>query len=134
MNNAGRINYVNVSAGNVPFKIEDGAAHNLLRVGVVAADMVDINCNLVITGTCTSQATDCATDYVFHPGYRLESIEEHAASMWERSYLPAVGPTPDNNGEGGPVKINVLQKTAGVLNELEKAPYLHRPAQRTSEV
>ena len=121
MHAAGRLNWVNGNTGSVPFKIDGAAVHNLLRVGLVSNDTVEINGNLVISGMCTSQGADCASDYVFSPGYRLESIEEHAASMWNNSYLPAVGPTPDNDGKGGTMRMNVLQKTAGMLNELEKS-------------
>ena len=36
--------------------------------------------------------------------------------MWENSYLPGVGPTPE-----GQISIDVFQKTTGILQELEKA-------------
>ena len=42
--------------------------------------------------------------------------EEHAELMFEKSYLPAVGPTPE-----GEVTIDVFEKTTGILQELEKA-------------
>ena len=103
------------------FLVAPNADANLFRLGKTASNQVDINGHLVISGTCTSQGADCASDYVFDPGYEIESIEEHAASMWNNSYLPAVGPTPDNDGQGGPMTMNVLQKTVGMLNELEKS-------------
>lgn len=75
---------------------------------------------LVITGNCSDgnggDGGVDGCDGVFHPDYPLPTIEEHAAEMWENSYLPAVGPTPD-----GPTAINVFRKTTGILNELEKA-------------
>ena len=37
--------------------------------------------------------------------------------MWENSYLPAIGPTP----EGKTISLNVQKRHFGVLNELEKA-------------
>ena len=53
---------------------------------------------------------------MFRPGgYQLESIEEHAAYMWENHHLWGVGPTP----EGEP--MNLSKKTTGILHELEKA-------------
>lgn len=75
-----------------------------------ANGQVTIENDLLVNGTCTG------CDAVFQPDFELESIEEHATLMWERSYLPAVGPTPE--GEG---LINVFEKTTGILQELEKA-------------
>ena len=76
---------------------------------------------LTITGTCTDSdgggGVPDGCDAVFQPGYDLESIEEHAASMWEKSHLPAIGPTP----EGKTIRLNVQARHFGVLNELEKA-------------
>jgi hypothetical protein len=78
--------------------------------------LIASNGNVTIRGTLTT-AGSCSIgcDRVFSPDYDLESIEEHAASMWASSYLPAVGPTP----EDGP--FNLTEKTGGMLNELEKA-------------
>ncbi len=66
----------------------------------------------------TTQGPDCGTpcDKVFDPEvYELETIEEHAAFMWENQYLPGVGPT------GPDLPFNVTEKTAGILHALEKA-------------
>ena len=78
--------------------------------------------DLSITGTLTTTGTVCSTgaqpagcDYVFSDDYPLPSIEEHAAQMWENSYLPNVGPTIENQ------PFNLTEKTGGMLNELEKA-------------
>jgi hypothetical protein len=56
-------------------------------------------------------------DFVFDPAYKLDSIEDHAATMWEKSHLPAVGPTP----EGQRIPLNLPGRLFGMLNELEKA-------------
>jgi len=66
--------------------------------------------NLVLNGTCTG------CDDVFSPDFTLESIEDHATRMWEQGHLPAVGSTPE-----GETSINVFEKVAGMLQELEKA-------------
>jgi hypothetical protein len=68
--------------------------------------------NLVTGGGGTCDPGPC--DAVF-TDYELESIEEHAAFMWEHKHLWGVGPTP----EGAP--INLSKKTTGILHELEKA-------------
>lgn len=76
--------------------------------------------NLVLPmGKIVTQGPTCGgagCDFVFQPGYELESIEEHAESMWRNSHLPAVGPTKEN----APL-FDVTEKVGGILNELEKA-------------
>jgi hypothetical protein len=83
------------------------------------------------TGTGNSCNIGC--DRVFQPGYDLPSIKEHAASMWSSSYLPAVGPTPEDPD----ARFDVTAKTAGMLNELEKAhiyiEQLHNTLKQLSE-
>jgi len=74
--------------------------------------------DMEITGSLTTTGGTCGgggCDLVFQPDNRIESIEEHAASMWSNQYLPAVGPTPEN------APFNLSEKTGGMLNELEKA-------------
>jgi len=75
------------------------------------------NGNLTITGSLFTAGGTCGggCDAVFQPGSDVPSIENHASEMWAKSYLPAVGPTPENQ------PINLSTKTAGMLNELEKA-------------
>jgi hypothetical protein len=68
--------------------------------------------DLVTGGGGTCDPGPC--DAVF-TDYELESIEEHAAYMWENSHLWGVGPTPED------APVNLSQKTTGILHELEKA-------------
>ena len=94
------------------FKFDPQAVENLLRIGITAANTVDINGNLVVTGSINP-------DYVFTPEYALESIEAHAAYMWEHRHLPAVGVGQVNaQGQG---MVNVGARSQGMLEELEKA-------------
>jgi hypothetical protein len=72
--------------------------------------------NLTLAGTLTITGGCTGCDAVFTDDFELESIEEHAASMWQKGYLPAVGKTDE-----GKVSIDVFQKTTGILQELEKA-------------
>lgn len=75
------------------------------------------NGDLTITGKITTSGTTCngGCDLVFSNDYPIESIEEHAESMWKNKYLPAVGKTIENQ------PFNLTEKTGGMLNELEKA-------------
>ncbi|MEQ9676080.1 MAG: hypothetical protein RLO10_16645, partial [Roseovarius indicus] len=52
---------------------------------------------------------------VFDAEFERLSVTEHAALMWDKGYLPAVGPTLP----GQP--MNVSEKMGAVLNELEHA-------------
>ena len=97
-----------------------GAAggQNLLNVGMNAdgtADapgVINVAGSIVATGTITP-------DFVFGPEYELESIQNHAAFMWSQAYLPAVGPG-TTNAEGKGV-VNLVERSQGVLEKLEKA-------------
>ena len=96
----------------VPFKIAPGAADNLLRIGVIGLNTVDINGNLFVTGTITP-------DYVFDPEFSVESIDAHSSFMWENRHLPAVAPAQVN--EEGRGIVDVGARSQGLLEELEKA-------------
>ena len=79
---------------------------------------IDKDGNMEITGTLTTAGTTCGMggcDLVFKQGYQLVPIEEHAASMWKNSHLPAVGPTVERE------PFNLTEKTGGILHELEIA-------------
>ena len=110
VNDVGRLNFQNVGTGNNAMQIGPLANNNLLQIGRDVANQVEIDGTLSLTGTCTG------CDAVFTDAFPLESIEDHAASMWKNSYLPGVGPTQE-----GPTSINVFEKTTGILQELEIA-------------
>ena len=118
------------NAGEVRFAMEDTSATSrrwefrttgpnfqFTRSDAPAADMlIDNSGNMSIRGNLTVGGGSCTgCDLVFSPEYKVESIQEHAASMWANSYLPGVGPTPED------APMNLGKKTAGILNELEKA-------------
>ncbi|WP_422025951.1 hypothetical protein [Roseovarius sp.] len=91
------------------------------RYNIVDGDGPEMRLNadgdMVLTGTLTTAGPTCAAgcDAVFEPDYDRLSITEHASEMWEKGYLPAVGPT----RPGAP--LNVAEKLGAVLNELEHA-------------
>ncbi|HEY0662635.1 MAG TPA: hypothetical protein VGD21_15095 [Lysobacter sp.] len=95
-----------------PVKFGSGADNNLFRVGVLGPSTVDINGDLVVTGTITP-------DYVFKKDFKVPSIEEHAKLMWQNSHLPKMSPAKVN--EDGKGVINVGQRSQGMLEELEYA-------------
>ncbi len=113
----GKLTFGNKLTGTKPFKFGPDAIGNLLQIGIVATDQVDIKGNLVTTGTITTGGPTCGggCDAVFGADYDLPSIEEHAAQMFANSYLPQVGPTVPH------APMNISEKVGDMLNELEKA-------------
>ena len=114
-----RIDLVDSNSG-VTWRYESvggGGSFRFFRVGSPIALGVGAAGNVTVAGTMTTGGPQCGggCDFVFDPNYELESIEQHAASMWENSHLPAVGPT------GSSQSINLTEKVGGLINELEKA-------------
>lgn len=70
-------------------------------------------------GTILHRGSELHADHVFTGDYTLESIEAHAALMWENGHLPAVpAAMTDENGRD---IVNLGARNKGVLEELEKA-------------
>lgn len=116
-NNAATGRLVIVHGTATPFKFGPDAVENLLRVGITNNNEVDINGNLVVTGTVTSGGPTCASgcDAVFDPSYDLPTISEHAERMTTLGYLPNVGPTLPHE------PFVIAEKLGNMLNELEHA-------------
>lgn len=103
---------INNAAARTPVKIGRQAASNLLQVGVKKRRQVNINGNLVVSGSITP-------DYVFSPDYALPSIDQHAKQMWQAQHLPVVQRAEtDAAGQG---VIDVGERSQALLEELEIA-------------
>ncbi len=119
----GRLNFKNLTDGGVPFKLGPSAVNSLLSVGTMADDLVEVRGELMVegdvdvTGTLTTGGPTCGggCDAVFDADYDLPSIEEHAAQMYAKSYLPEIGPTVPH------APVNLSEQYGKVINELEKA-------------
>jgi hypothetical protein len=74
---------------------------------------------LDVRGSIVNNTTVHHADYVFEPDYSLESIEDHAASMWQNKSLPAIGK--GEYTEDGLAVINLTERSQKVIEELEKA-------------
>ena len=92
-----------------------------LRYNIVDSDGPEMRLNadgdMVLDGTLTTGGPTCAggCDAVFDAGFERLSVSDHAALMWEKGHLPAVGPTLPN------APMNVSEKMGAMLNELEHA-------------
>jgi len=74
---------------------------------------------LDVNGTIYQRGSSLHSDYVFKPGYELESIEDHAEYMWREKHLQAIPKATVN--EDGKQVIEVGANSKGILEELEKA-------------
>jgi hypothetical protein len=108
------MNFIDDTNSKAPLKIGANANSNLLRVGTVAANRVDITGQLWINGVNNS-----TPDYVFDPKYDIMHIKEHAKYMWENKHLPAVAKAMATRD--GKAVINVGMRSQSVLEELEVA-------------
>ncbi len=129
--NTGRFNLANreAGAGVVPFKFDDGAGNNMLRIGINGANGLaprtvsigGINfgeeTTLDVRGSIMVHGSIVHADYVFEPGYDLMTIKENADFMWQNKHLPSLPKAP--KGLKGPV--NLVGHQMGMLEELEKA-------------
>ena len=101
------------------------ASGNGLIVGTLGSQPLILGANntnvleLTPTGQVLHLGGQVHPDYVFEPDFQLESIEEHAAYMWENKHLPAVGP--GRYAEDGRAIYELGESRAGMLEELEKA-------------
>ena len=109
-----RFSVSNTAPGDFRIRDNTGGQDFMTFTGGSAGNVI-IAGTLVTGGGGTCAPPNPACDGVFFPDYELESIDEHAAYMWQEQHLPAVGPT--RPGE----PINLTLKTTAVLNELEKA-------------
>jgi len=74
---------------------------------------------LDVNGTIYQRGGLLHADYVFEPGYELESIEQHSESMWQNKHLPAI---PEARvDEAGREIIEIGSHHRGIVEELEKA-------------
>ena len=74
---------------------------------------------LDVNGSIYQRGIQLHADYVFEPGYELESIEEHSGFMWLNRHLAGIPKAKvDDNGQE---IIEVGAHRKGIVEELEKA-------------
>ncbi|OAN77644.1 hypothetical protein A8B82_12065 [Sulfitobacter sp. EhC04] len=109
---SGRLN-VGLAGGNTPFKIDNAANNNLLRLGR-NGQPGEVN----ITGTLVVNNTQLnVPDYVFSDDYALRSLAEVQAFIDENSHLPDVPSEAE-------IKANGVDMTAMQMTLLKKVEEL----------
>jgi hypothetical protein len=74
---------------------------------------------LDVNGSIYQRAAALHGDYVFEPGYKLETIDEHSEFMWKEKHLPEI---PKRRvGDDGREIIEIGAHQRGIVEELEKA-------------
>ena len=74
---------------------------------------------LDVNGSIYQRGSRLHADYVFEPGYQLESIETHAEFMWKNRHLKAI-PKAMKDNEGNEI-LEIGAHNRGIVEELEKA-------------
>lgn len=74
---------------------------------------------LDVNGSILQRGRKLHADYVFEPGYELESIDEHSQFMWQRRHLKAI-PKASVDGDGREI-VEIGAHLKGIVEELEKA-------------
>jgi hypothetical protein len=110
--------------GAAPLQVFPGPAGTIASTLVIRGGNVGVGTQspagkLDVNGPILQRGGTVHPDYVFEPDYQLESIEQHAAYMWENKHLPAVGEGV-YEADGTPV-IEIGARSQGMLEELEKA-------------
>jgi len=111
-NNDGTFWFITANSDNDTFRINRNGG-----TGEVEFEIEQSTGNLTIPGSIITGGGTCGggCDLVFTDQYSLPTIEEHSEAMWDKGYLPSVGPTLENQ------PINLSEKTGRMLNELETA-------------
>jgi len=74
---------------------------------------------LDVNGSIYQRGNRLHADYVFEPGYRLETIDEHSRFMWKSKHLKAI-PKGKIDADGQEI-VEVGAHRKGIVEELEKA-------------
>jgi hypothetical protein len=100
-----------MSAGSINFYV--------LNTGDVGIGTTSPKGKLDVNGSIYQRGISLHADYVFQPGYQLESIKEHSEFMWKYKHLKAIPKAQvDKNGQE---IVEVGSHRKGIVEELEKA-------------
>ena len=107
--------YVSVQEAGTPLK---AMLTTDLTVGI-GTDAPHPDAMLDVNGLIFQRGGRLHADYVFQPGYQIETITEHSDFMWANRHLPGV-PSATTDEDGQEI-VEVGRHQRGILEELEKA-------------
>ncbi len=91
----------------------------ILDAGNIGIGTTSPNGKLDVNGSIYQRGSSLHADYVFEPGYQLESIDEHSEFMWSNKHLAAIPEV--KTDETGQEIVEVGAHRRGIVEELEKA-------------
>lgn len=94
-------------------------ALNIRSTGEVGIGTLNPQGKLDVNGSIYQRGSRLHADYVFEPGYALESIDEHSEFMWQHKHLSAI-PKAVVDGTGQEI-LEIGAHRKGMVEELEKA-------------
>jgi len=94
-------------------------AFNIRNTGNVGIGTITPQGKLDVNGSIYQRGSQLHADYVFEPGYALESIDEHSEFMWQHKHLAAI-PKAKVDGNGQEI-VDIGAHRKGIVEELEKA-------------
>jgi len=94
-------------------------ALNIRSTGEVGIGTITPYGKLDVNGSIYQRGSQLHADYVFEPGYDLESIDEHSEFMWQHKHLAAI-PKVIVDGNGQEI-LEIGAHRKGMVEELEKA-------------
>ena len=96
-----------------------GGINEGVKVMTLDVNGLRLDTDLDVYGTIYQRGGTLHADYVFEPGYELESIESHAEFMKTNKHLKAMPKA--TKDENGLEVVNLGSHNRGLLEELEKA-------------
>lgn len=116
--NKAEFDNVTVESGTAGWTIDGDDMYSTV-LGNVGIGTLYPQGKLDVNGSIYQRGNQLHADYVFGPGYELESIDQHSQFMWQHGHLKAI-PKAQVDADGQEI-VEVGAHQRGLVEELEKA-------------